>query len=287
MGMYGGGSAPAPDPNIGLSQQKLADLAVQNQAYYNEHFAPVILDQMQQQIDIGGRQADQQEALQGFQMGLAKKYDDRYWGTQVPLEDELIAKARQYGEKGQQEYWAGQAAGDVSQSFGQARQGLQLSAARRGVGLGSGAGISAMGRMRTDEALAKAGAMNQTREAARQLGWTRMGEVAALGRGLPGFGAASSQLASGAGMNAVSAGGAGMGAATGAAASYGNNIGMSGNLWNSVGGLGVNKYSADISAYNSQQANNPMNAILGAATGVGLSWGLAPRKETGGQGGGQ
>jgi hypothetical protein len=36
----------------------------------------------------------------------------------------------------------------------------------------------------------------------------------------------------------------------------------------------VNKYSADISAYNSQQANTPMNSVLGAAAGVGMSLGL-------------
>jgi hypothetical protein len=283
MGMYGP-SAPAPDPNIGLAQNKLAELAQQNQAYYNENFAPVILDQMRRQVDISGRQADLQEEGQRYEMGPAKQYDERYFGTQVPLEDQIIAKARQYNEADQQEQYAGRAGADVTQAFAQSRDGLQRTMARRGVGLGSGAGLSAMSRMGTEEALAKAGAMNQTREAARQLGWTRLGEAAALGRGLPGFGQASAGLASGMGQQALAAGGAGLGAATGASGAYNANIGTSGNLWNSVGGLGVNKYSADISAYNSQQANNPMNSILGAATGVGVSWGLRklfPDKEGG------
>jgi hypothetical protein len=273
MGMYGGG-VPAADPNIGIAQNKLAELAERNQAYYNENFAPVILDQMRRQVDISGRQADLQEEGQRYEMGRAKQYDSRYFDTQVPLEDQIIAKARQYNEADQQEQYAGRAGADVTQAFAQSRDGLQRTMARRGVGLGSGAGLSAMSRMGTEEALAKAGAMNQTREAARQLGWTRLGEAAALGRGLPGFGQASAGLSSGMGQQALSAGGAGLSAAAGASGAYSANVGASGDLWNSVGGLGVNKYSADISAYNSQQANNPMNSVLGAAAGVGMSWGL-------------
>ncbi|MEW6703738.1 MAG: hypothetical protein AB1430_02675 [Pseudomonadota bacterium] len=261
----GSSKPPPPDPNIGISQRNLADLAVRQQDYFEKNFAPKLLDQMDQSLALSREQATKQSELQDFNMGLAKKYDQRYWGTQVPLEDELIGKARGYNEAAEQERMAGQAGADVAQSFDAGRGALGRQLRGMNINLGSAGAVSAVGQMATEEALAKAGAMNKTREAARQLGWQRMGEAAALGRGLPGFGQGSSQLALGAGQASLGASTAGLGAIGTSAQVTGQNTTSIGNLWNSVGNIGVQKYNADV---NASSGNNSAAALAGGFGGI-------------------
>jgi hypothetical protein len=128
--------------------------------------------------------------------------------------------------------------------------------------------------MATQQALAKAGAMNKTREAARQLGWQRLGEAAALGRGLPGFGQGSSQLAMGAGQAAVGAGQAGMGMIGTGAQINGQNTSAVGNLWNNVGNIGVQKYNADVNAASNNSAGALMSGVGGLMQGAGYLYGM-------------
>jgi hypothetical protein len=252
----------------------MADLARRDQEFFQNNFAPRLMAQMDDQIALGRRQVDLQEEGQRFQLGLMRRYDDRYWGTQVPLEDELIAKARAWNDPAEQERMAGQAGADVSQAFSNANEALQRGLSRRGINPGSAASIAAMRSAANEEALGMAGAINATREAARQMGWTRLGEAAALGRGLPGFGATSANLATGMGDAALRAGSAGMGAVTTAAGAFNHNTNTIGNLWNNVGNLGVNSYNSQLNAYRTAMDNNPLNAILGAAAGVGMGWAL-------------
>lgn len=256
----GSSKAPAPDPNIGIAQQKQMELAERQQKYFEENFAPRYMQQMDDQLALGRDQVGMQREMQDFQLGESRKYSDRYWGTQVGLEDELISKARGYNEASEQERMAGRAGADVSQSFAQSNQNMQRGLARRGVNAGSAAAISAMKGSANEEALAKAGAMNQTREAARQMGWTRLGEAAALGKGLPGFGNASSQLSMGAGMNSLTAGSAGMSAIGTTAGAFGANTSTTGNLYNSAGNLGV---QSDRNRFSYQGSNGWAQAAAG------------------------
>lgn len=266
--------APKADPNIGAAQKELADLAVRQQNWYETNLAPKVLDQLDQSLAISKRTSDSQLDMADFQRGLMTKYDDRYWGTQVPLEDELIAKARSYNETAEQEKMAMQAGADVEQASAVARSQMGRGLRSMGVNPGSAAAISAYGDMYTQSALAKAGAVNKTREAARQLGWTRMGEAAALGRGLPGFGATSAGLSMNASGGANAAAGAGMGAIGSAGGINAGNTAAVGGLWGNVGSLGVQKYNADISNYGVQAQNDPFNTILGAASAIGTQWAL-------------
>lgn len=267
MGFYGGGGGgSSPDPNIGIAQRQLADLAIRQQNYFESNFAPRMMQQMDEQIALGRRQVDMQEELQGFELDEARRFSDRYWGTQAPLEDELIAKARAYNESAEQERMAGVAGADVAQAFAQSREQMQRGLQRRGVSPGSGAAMSEYRKMAMDEALAKAGAMNQTREAARQLGWTRLGEAAALGRGLPSFGATSAQIAAGAGANAVAAGGSALGAVNSTAGASTANASAIGNMWNAVGNLGVQSDRNRFAAMNNEAAG--WGALIGGIGGL-------------------
>lgn len=269
----GSSKPPPPDPNIGISQRNLSDLAVRQQDYFEKNFAPKLLDQMDQSLALSREQAAKQSELQDFNMGLAKKYDQRYWYTQVPLEDELIGKARSYNESAEQERMAGQAGADVAQSFDAGRGALGRQLRGMNINLGSAGAVSAMGQMATEEALAKAGAMNKTREAARQLGWQRMGEAAALGRGLPGFGQGSSQLALGAGQASLGASTAGLGAIGTSAQVTGQNTTSIGNLWNSVGNIGVQKYNAQVNAANGNNSAGMLSGIANLAQAAGYAYG--------------
>jgi hypothetical protein len=268
-----GGGAPPPDPSIGAAQVQLANLATRQQGFFEDKIAPGMLDQMQQSNAINRQVADASIAGMKFQNDQAQKYSDRYFGVQVPLEDEMISKARGYNEPAEQERMAGQAAADVEQAsrIGQdnAQRGLRL----RGINLGSGAAVSALTDMEQNSVLAKAGAMNRTRENARQLGWTRMGEAAALGRGLPSFGTASSQVALEGGRTASSAGAQGVSNAGALANASAQNTGAQGGLWGQSGQLGVgSKYNTASANWQNSQNNDPFNTVLGAATGVGMSY---------------
>jgi hypothetical protein len=267
-------NAPPPDPNIGKAQDRLASLAERQQDWYESTIAPALMDQLRQNTDISKRVADSNLAAQDFQTGLAKKYDERYWNTQVPLEDQLISVAQKYNEPAEREAMAGQAGADVEQASAIGKQNLQQGLRLRGINLGSGAAVSAMADQENAATLAKAGAMNKTREVARQMGFQRLGDAAALGRGLPGFSAGSTSLALGAGAGAVNAGAAGQSSVAGVGASGMNNTNTQAGIWGNVGGLGVQKYQVDSANWQNAQNNDPMNAILGAAAGVASKWAI-------------
>jgi len=268
--------APAPDPNIGLAQREQIDLARRQQDFFESNFAPRYMQQMDDQIALGRRQVDMQEGLQRFEMDRARRFDDRYWNTQVRVEDELIDRARRFNEGAEQERMAGQAGADVAQSFGISRDNISRAMSRRGVNASSGAGIAALMDNSTEQALSRAGAMNMTREAARQMGWTRLGEAAALGRGLPGFGAQSSQLAISAGQGAIGAGQSGMAAIGAAQGGFQSNNSSLSNMWQNVGNLGVQRTRLGIDAANSN--NSLFNGIAGMAAGGAMRWALSDKR---------
>jgi hypothetical protein len=272
----GGGSAPAPDPNIGIAQRQLSELALKQNDFYQQYIAPRALDQMDQALVLSKQQADKQNQLQDFQTGLMKEYNDRYWNTQVPLEDQLISQAKNYNTDAERERMAGEAGADVQQSFENSNSQLGRGLRGMGVNMGSAAAVMAMQQAQSDRALAQTAAMNKTRQAAKALGWTQLGEAAALGRGLPSFGSTSAGLSLGAGQSAIGAGQSGMGAIGSVAGMGAQNTGAVGGVWGQVGNLGVQKYNAQISAYNAEQANSPLNTLMGVAAGAGTSWLMAP-----------
>lgn len=269
-----GPDMPDPDPSIGESQKKLADLAVRQQDFYEQNLAPKVLSQLDQSLQISKQQADAASEMQDYQKGLMERYDKRYWDTQVPLEDQLIGEAKAYNTEAERERMAGEAGADNAQAFANSQS--QLSRGLRGLGVntGSAAAVSALTDMQTARALGEVNARNKTREAARQLGWTKLGEAAALGRGLPSFGATSAGLSSGAGSAAVGAGTTGLGAVGQASGISNGATQTAGGLYGTVGSLGAQSYNTQVQAASAAAANDPFNTILGAAAGVGTSWAL-------------
>jgi len=261
----GGGKndAPAPDPNIGFAAQKQIELAEKQYDDFTNNYAPFLKEQMAQGLRISGDQNRRDTEMQEYQLGRARTMDSRYDSVQVPLEDQLIAKAKLYNEDAEQERMARMAGEDVGASFDGAAERIGRGLAARGIRGDSGAAMAALG---------EASAINKTRQAAKDIGWTRLGEAAALGKGLPSFGSTSAGLSLSAGQNALSAGTAGVGlvgSASGASnAGYGAGISGFG-----AGASTLNqRYSTQMQGYGIKSANDPTNAILGAATGAGMAY---------------
>lgn len=240
-----GWGSDAPDMS-GANEAAVGQMQIAKEQWadYRDKFAPVLLDQMQDQIDIGRDSYELARDQQEFQTGLTRKYDDRYWNVQVPLEDQIVQEAREFDTDRERERMAGTARADVEQAFGAAQGGLRREMGRMGLNPSDPRYFAMNRQMASDKALATATAMNKTREAARQMGWSRRTDAAALGRGLPGFSGDSSRVAMGWGGQGMQAGGMGMQGALGAvggmnstATSAGNNFSGAGQTFTNIAGI--------------------------------------------------
>jgi hypothetical protein len=240
--------------------QQQASLATQQYQDWKQTFGPTVLEQMHNDIDTSRRLADTAIASQNYNLGLQKKYDDRYWGVQVPLEDSIIQEANRFDTDGYREQLAGQAGADVRTAFGQSRDQMDRDLAARGIDPSSPAAMALRRQAGTDEAAAAAAAMNKTRVAAEQMGWSKKLDAASLAKGLPGFSSSSSQLAlgwNGAGLN-----GAGQGLNAATTASGASNAAYGG----AISGFGG--ASANLRANAIESAKNPgFDAVMGLAAG--------------------
>lgn len=268
----GGPDIPAADPSIGRAQESMAKLAERQQDYYENTISPLLMEQLKQQTATAKATSNASIAQMDTQTALSKKYDERYWNTQVPQEDKLIAKANAFNEPAEQERMAVQAGADVEQAASVGQRNVMQTLRARGVDLGSGASVAALTEMNTQAMLAKAGAMNKTRETARAMGWQKLGEVTALGKGLPSFGAGSTQLALGAAGTANQSAASGTNGVIGAAGVGTSNTGALGNLYGNIGSLGVQSSGIALQGAQMAAANDPTSQLAGAAAGYGMSY---------------
>ena len=156
--MGGGGSAPAPDPNIGIAALSSAQTGQQ------------MLDWMQQQAEITNQWAA----------------DDREREVSVfrPVQDRLVAEAENWDSPERMAGRVNQAQADVALAGEQ-----QLAAGRRGasamgVDPRSGRYAAQEGRTRTDMALGAAGAGNLARRSVENEAYQKRGAVVNMGAGL-------------------------------------------------------------------------------------------------------
>lgn len=267
---------PPPDPAIGRAAEAQSSIAAQQQAVYNNVILPRMLKQTDMALDIAKDQNVRDTAMQEYQLGRTKTFDNRWDKTQVPLEDEIVRTARDYNEPAERERLAGDAGADVNTAFAASDAMMERDLASRGVNPNSGNYVAMRNQNAVQRAGAASAAMNKTRQAAKDIGWTRLGESAALGRGLPGFGATSAQLSLGAGQAAFSAGTAGVGLVGTASATNNAGYGAGGGLYAGSGQTANAGYSAQMSGYGIQTgaqtaANGQFGQVLGTAVGVGAA----------------
>lgn len=268
-GKGGGSSAPAADPNIGIAQREMSALASQQWSTFMGTIYPEMLSQAQQQEARADEQWAMTKDVNQFQLEQARKAYDRYEEGAIPAMDALRKDAEQYNEAGYQEMLAERAMGDVNSQFENQRQQTAMRQQAYGIDPTSGVAQGSQNASSVQQAALGAAAMNQTRQAAHDIGLQKMANVYNMYAGLPAQANASTAL----GLNA-----AGQGFNTGQSA-YGNYSALGGSLnsatgtamqgWNSVGQLGVSKYNTDVSAYNAQQqADATSSAGFGSMLGT-------------------
>lgn len=260
--------APEPDPNIGLAQKELSDLSRRQMDFWEKDIWPGLKEQAAKQQKLSEEQVGLNMESQRRQMAIAEEQYGRYQKVFEPLQDEMIAEARAYNTEANRERIASEALGDVSTQFELQRQSEKMRAAQYGIDPTSGRYRGMAEASDINEAATKASAATRARTAAEQLGWAKKMDAIGLGSGIFGNQATSTGLALNAGNAAIGAGQVPIAnyGAMGGSLNSATSTAMGG--WSNVGQLGVGKYNADISAYNSQmQAQAAGSAGLGSALG--------------------
>jgi hypothetical protein len=333
-GGKGGGKAPAPDENIGIAQRELSALATEQWNTFKSDIYPELLAQSRKQQDLADKEsgraeryADMAEAesqrmrdladreqkrmddqfayskdLTEEQRGYARQDRQRYEQGAIPAMEALKRDADQYNEGDYREMLAQQAAGDLQTQFENQRQADAMRRQAYGIDPTSGVAQGQMNANSVMQAAATAAAMNQTRQAAKDIGLQKQANVYNMYAGLPaqaatatglglnsmGMGNASSAAGFGAqaagagfGLNSMNAGmGFGATAFNMGQGAFGN-LAQAGGALNSaagtamsgfgqVGQLGVGKYNADVNAFKAQQeASSRNSAGFGQLLGMG------------------
>lgn len=277
-------STPPPDPNVGLAQREMTEIARSAEAraaasdkYFNETLAPKYLEQIDFANKIAKDQYTKQSEAQDFSMGLAKKYDDRYWATTAKQQDAFYDSVDKYDTAAARDEMAGQAGADVEQATAINQQALQRGLARRGVNPGSGASAAATQQASTEGALARAGAMTLAQRAAKAEGLQLRAQAAGLGGNLTGAtssflggSAAAGGAASGAGTGGLSALGNYTNALGSNTAGYNATTGLATQNFNNVGNLGMQEWLEKSKV--AQQNANGFNQIIGAGLGAAVRY---------------
>jgi len=194
----------------------------------------------------------------------------RYRQVFQPVEDTLIAEARDYATPGRMELEASRAQADVAQAFEAQRRAALANLESYGIDP-STVRAGALDRMaRTAQAAALAGAANNARLQTEATGRALRGEAINIGRGYPGAIAQAYQTAQNAGQGAV---GAGLAATASGANTMGTGVqwqGLSNQALANWGNQVANMNSAAMQA-NAMRRGSGIGSILGGIAGLALA----------------
>lgn len=268
-GKGGGGGAPAADPNIGLAQQKLAEISEEYLNQWKTEVWPSMKEATLKQEVRADEQFALDKEMQTKQIAAADIAMKEYQEKGTPLRADIYKQAMEAGGEGEVNRQAALAVGDVKSQFDIQDQATARQMKAYGIDPTSG---RYQGQARSSgimEAATSAAAATKARDAATQLGWAKKMDAAALAQGQFGNQGSATGLALQAGGQALGAGQTTIGNYGALSSSMGqaNTGAMQG--WGQVGSLGVQKYNADVNAYNAQQqANATSSAGLGSAIGT-------------------
>ncbi|WP_302602602.1 hypothetical protein [uncultured Sutterella sp.] len=293
MGKKSSSSAPAVDPAVGEAMQKQAAIAQQQQNWYENELYPWMREQTNKQNQWS--EEDRLLAQQNTQFWqdyattqtdrLNKMSDEYYnrWKEQyVPIENALLADAKNYNTSAEAERQAQAAIGDMRMAQHSQRQQTAQQMAQYGINPTSGAYQGQMRALDLNQAALSAAAANQARTAAQQLGWQKQMQVAALGQQYIGN---SLNAAQGATSTAGTTGGLAQNSLN-QQSSFGQlglsnintlaNVGLNSyqslsNAWGQYGQLGMDKSNYNMSAWQAQQQANAQQSagMMGAIGTIG------------------
>lgn len=269
----GGGSAPSPDPNIGIAAREEIQLGRQWLDFAKEQFK--VGNERQEDLDaLNKRVIEQALESQSRTDEWAAKDRQRYESVFQPLQDEFIETARQYDTPEKQEQMAAEARADVAQAARQAQEANTRAMASMGINPNSGRFQGISRAQDTVSALASAGAANNARQAVRDRALALKADAINLGNGLP------AQAASSVGLG-LNAGSAAAGTALGGEGNWRGNIGiMNQGYAGAMQGIGTGanilnqQYQNQLNAWSAQQQANA-SGFGGLMSGIGTFAGLA------------
>lgn len=295
MGKKSSSSAPAVDPAVGQAMQQQNQLLQKQQSWYENEVYPWLQAQTQKQNEWS--ESDRAMAYQNYEFwqNLAQQQTDRAnamsdtfynrWQNQyAPIEDALLADAKNYNTSAEAERQAAYAIGDATTAYAAQQQALNQQLAQYGVNPTSGAYASQNRALGINQAAVRAASANQARQAARELGWNKQMQVAALGQQYIG----NALNAQNSATNAAGTYGGLASNSLGQASNFGQlgtanitnlaNVGLNSyqslqNGWGQYGQLGMDKSNYNLQAWQAQQQvdaqNNSANmGVLGAGIGA-------------------
>jgi len=268
MSKSAGGSAPSPDPNIGIAQREMSALAKEQYEYFKFNIWPTMQEESARMTEAGLKTQEQQYKAGEKQMALSDEYTQRMKEKFYPLQDQLLQEARQYSSEGEQQRQAALALGDVRDQAANAQMQSNMQMASYGINPTAGRFAGMQNANQVMQAATGAAAATKARSAAEQLGWAKRMDVQGLGSGLAGSQSTAMGLGLQAGSQSLASGMTGMNAYS----QLGNSVnqGIQGSMqgWQNVGNLGVQTYGQQVNAWGQQQqANAASGSALGSTLG--------------------
>jgi hypothetical protein len=264
----GSSNAPTPDPNIGIAQKQLADLATSQWDTFKTQIYPDLKEATDKQE---ARLQGAYESTKTISEAQAKRAEESYglYKTEgLPQLEALRKDAETYNEGAYQEQMALRAGADVDTASENQRQQMAMRRQQYGIDPTSGVAAGQDNASAVMTTAAKASAQNQTRTAAHEIGLQKLASVYNAYSGLPAQGNAATSLSIGATGAGTAAGQSIVGNIGGLSSTSNAAAQTSMGGWGQVGTLGVQKYNADVGAYAAQQqAEGATAAGLGSALG--------------------
>lgn len=260
LDLGGGGSAPAPDPAIGAAAQQNAEVAREALAFNKQVYAD---NQPRQAASdaLATRVVNDQLAISQQNQTQAADQWNRFQTIFAPVENQTVADATNIDSAGELARASGEAAAGVQTQFDNAAGQRIRSQAAMGINPNSGRAMAMDSEAQLGLAASKAGASNNARLVARDRGIALRAGVANFGRNMPNTAANAYSTAISGGSNAMNNQNSTMATANANAGQMNTGFNTSINGTNSAM-QGLNQqYSNQLSAFNSQvaQDNNNFN----------------------------
>lgn len=269
-GGKGGSSAPPPDPALIAAQIKsmgIQDSAIQSMLGITKDMAPLQKQQMQFGLDSARTAYDQSQSDRGWML-------DRR-GHLSGLQDTMLKDASDFDLQGRTNQMLGEAQADVTSAFNNSRDQNSRAMSRMGINPSAGRAMAMNNQNAIAQASAQASAASKVRQAAKAEGYALTDRASNALAGYPAMG----MQATGAGAGY---GASGLGIANSGLAGMNSGYGAAGGMAGQMGSNATGMWNAQANYKNGQDqiaaSNDPMNSILGAATGVGMSWALSDRR---------
>ncbi|WP_289170731.1 hypothetical protein [uncultured Parasutterella sp.] len=289
-------SAPAVPAEVGIAMQKQAEIAEQQQKWYETEVYPWYKESTEKQNalqeQLVNSSMEDAEWWRNFTQeqtdkanAIRDEYYDHWKNDYKPIEDQLISDAQKFNSDAYAEQQAQMAIGDVAAQYANQKQQTALNMSKYGIDPSSGQFMGQMNALSINQSAATAAASNAARQAAVQLGWDKNLQLANLGvqyAGITNNATSGVNQTAGTGQNGVNSS---MGVASNASTQQLSNIsGLAqtglqsyqalSNAWGQYGNMAMDQYKGQLSAWQAQQQANA-SATSGIMGAVGTVAGVA------------